>query len=472
MRKQMINNEELLRGGRFPSLLLKLSLPAVLVTMVIVLYNIADTLFIGQTGDPNKVAAVSLASPAFTVLTGLGVLLGQGGCTAASLALGRGDYGRIRRISAFCLWAALAIGLAFAAGALVFLEPLCALLGADGQTMGFTKDYMRLCALGAPAIIFSNVAPSLIRADGSVRVGLAGNFLGTAVNIALDPLLILGLDWGVSGAALATVLGNVAASLCYLRFLRGGKSVYSLSLRDVSLSVARPVVSLGLPMACSTILMSVSSAVANNRMMMYGPTSLAAQSVAGKVGMLISMVIIGIGVGMQPAISFNYSAENKARLREIVRKTAAAAVIAGAALSGLCLAFSDSVLAAFLNNEEVLRVGKCCLYAAAAAGPFYGVYQVATTYLQATGKTGRALAAALLEKGLIFLPALFLMQAAFGMNGLIFAGAVTTLLSTVAALILCRKAVKGVKTHEQGEKRAIQGDRPAHSGLCAERTAA
>lgn len=472
MRKQMIDNEDLLRSGRFPSLLLRLSVPAILVTMVIVLYNIADMLFIGQTGDPNKVAAVSLASPAFTVLTGLGVLLGQGGCTAASLALGRGDYGRIRRISAFCLWTAVGIGLASAAGALLFLEPLCALLGADGQTMGFTMDYLRLCALGAPAIMFSNVAPSLIRADGSIKDGMIGNFIGTAVNLVLDPLLILALDWGVSGAALATVLGNAVAALYYLRFLCGRKDIYSLSVRDFSRGVARPVVSLGLPMACSTILMSVSSAVANNRMMMYGPTPLAAQSVAGKVGMLISMVIIGIGTGMQPAISFNYSAGNKARLRDIVMKTAAAAVLAGAALSALCLAFCDRMLAAFLNDEEVLRVGRCCLYAAAAAGPFFGVYHVATTYLQATGKTSRALVAALLEKGLIFLPALFLMQAAFGMNGLIFTGAVTTLLSTGAALILCRTAMKEEKEREQGEKRAIQGDRPAHSGLCAERTAA
>ena len=463
------SNEDMLRTGGFGSLLLKLCLPAVLVTLVMVLYHMADIYFISQTGDPNKVAAVSLASPVFNALTGLGVLLGHGGCTAASLALGRGDRDRVRKISAFCLWGSLAMGAAGAAASLALLRPLCGLLGADADTMALTMDYLRVCLLGAPAILFANVAPALIRADGSSGAAMAGNFIGTGVNLALDPVLILLLNQGVSGAALATVLGNMAAALFYVRFLRSHRETYSASLRDFAPrgEIVGRVLSLGLPMSCSTLLMCVSSAVANGRMLVYGATALAAQSVAGKIGMIVSMVVMGICIGMQPAISFNYGAGDRRRLRAIVWKTGVTVVGVGAALSGLCLLFSGRLLAAFMRDEAVLRVGKCCLYSAALSGPVFGIYQMCATYLQATGQSGRAIAAALLEKGLIYLPALLLMEAAFGMNGIIFSGAVTTLLSTVAAALLCRKAVKEGKGHEQGEKRAISGNRPAHTGVCA-----
>ena len=466
---QKTGSEDMLRKGSFGSLLLKMCLPAILVTLVMVLYNLADIYFVSQTGDPNKVAAVSLASPVFSVLSGLGVLLGHGGCTAASLALGRGDRGRVRKISAFCVWSALAVGGAASAGALAFLEPLCRLLGADAETLAFTKDYLRVCLMGAPVIMFANVVPALIRADGSSAAAMAGNFIGTGVNLALDPLLILLLNQGVTGAALATVLGNAAATLFYIRFLRAHRETYSASPKDIALrgEILGPVLSLGLPMSCSTLLMSVSNAIANGRMMAYGATALAAQSVAGKIGMVVSMVIMGICIGMQPAISFNYGAGDRRRLRTIVGKTAVTVMAAGAALSALCLIFNGQLLAAFMKDEAVLRIGKYCLYSAAFSGPVFGIYQMCATYLQATGQSGRAVIAALLEKGLIYLPTLFILEAVFGMNGVIFSGAVTTLISTVAAALLCRAAVKKEKEHEQGEKRAISGNRSAHTDLCA-----
>ena len=469
MQNKRMSSEELLRSGGFGLLLAKLSAPAVLVTLVMVLYNLADVFFISRTGDPNKVAAVSLASPMFSVLTGIGLLLGQGGCTAASLALGQGRRDRIRQISAFCVWSALALGLVAAAGALLFLAPLCRLLGADADTLPLAMDYLRVCSMGAPVLMLTNVIPSLIRADGSSVASMIGNFIGTAVNIALDPLLILGLNRGVSGAALATVAGNVAALGYYLSVLHSKRGLYSFSPRDISLrrELVCPMLGLGLPMSCSTLLMSVSHAVANGRMMTYGATVLAAQSVAGKIGMVVSMVVIGLCIGMQPAISFNYGAGNRARLREIVWKTAVTAVTVGAALSGFCLLFSSRILAAFLNDGDVLRIGKYCLYSAAVAGPFSGVYQICATYLQATGKSGRAVVAALLEKGLVFLPALFLMEAAFQMNGIIFCGSVTTLFSAIAAMALCLDALKKENSHEQREKRAIQGNRPAHQAIRA-----
>ena len=449
--KNANTNEEMLRSGSFWTLARKLCLPAILIMLVMVLYHMADVFFIGQTGDANKVAAVTLASPMFSILSGLGVLLGNGGCTAISLALGKGEYGRIKKISAFAVWGAIVIGAVFAVIVLPLMTPICNLLGANAETRDFTAEYLRIIAIGAPVIMLANVVPALIRADGSTTDSMIGNMLGTVLNIALDPLLISALGMGVSGAAIATVAANVASLCYYVYFLRTKGKIYSVSPKDISFekSVVWTVISLGLPMSCATVLGSVSSTIVNNLMMQYGSIAVAGQSVAGRIGQMISMTVMGVCMGMQPAISFNYSAKNHRRLTEILAKTTGLAVAAGTVLSALCFIFRDPLLNAFLDDPNVLKIGRVCLLAAIVIGPFLGFYQICTTYLQASGKSKQAVIVSLLEKGIIYIPVLFLMSWLFHMYGIIFAATVTTVLSAVAALIFCykdyRKELKDVK---------------------------
>ena len=209
------------------------------------------------------------------------------------------------------------------------------------------------------------------------------------------------------------------------------------------------MISLGLPMSCATVLGSVSSTVANNLMMQYGSIAVAGQSVASRIGQMISMTVMGICMGMQPAISFNYSAKNHKRLTEILAKTTGLAVIAGTVLSALCLIFRDQLLNAFLDDPNVLGIGRVCLLASIVIGPFFGFYQICTTYLQASGKSKEAVIVSLLEKGIIYIPMLFLMSWLFNMYGIVFSATVTTVLSAMAALIFCykdyRKELKDIK---------------------------
>ncbi|MGN1021840.1 MAG: MATE family efflux transporter [Aristaeellaceae bacterium] len=453
-----MSNEEMLRSGSFSHLAMKLCLPAILIMLVTVLYHMADVLFVGRMGDANKVAAVSLASPLFTILSGFGVLLGNGGCTAISLALGQADYGRVKKISAFCFWTAMAIGIVFMAGVLAFMQPLCRILGANADTLQFTMDYLAIIALGAPVIMLTNVLPSLIRADGSTLNSMIGNLTGTVLNIVLDPLLILTLQLGVRGAALATVAANAVALVYYLYFMVKKSQVYSVNPRHYSLdgSVALRTIMLGLPMCCSTILMSVSSTVANNLMMTFGTVAVSAQKVASTIGMLVSMVVMGICMGMQPAVSFNYSAGNRKRLIDILQRITAMAVLGGAALAIVSILFRDQLLGLFLKgaDDSFLAIGRVCLLASVVTGPLLGFYQISTMYLQATGKSKKAILVSLLEKGLVYIPAMLLMKLVFGLYGVVFAATVTTVISAIVALYYCyhdfRKELKqqGGLTHE------------------------
>lgn len=432
----MNKNESLLREGSFGRLLLNLSVPSIIIMLVMVLYNMADVFFIGKLNDPRMIAAVGLAAPVFSILSGFGTLFGSGGCTVISLALGKGDHERVRKVSAICFYGSIFFGVLFAAVVLTFLEPVCRFIGADGSTIQYTMDYLRIITMFAPVSIFANVFMNLIRADGAAKQSMAANITGTLLNIFLDPLFILVFHWGVAGAAAATVLGNCASAAFLAWYIRKNNALFSVRPVDArsGRNVLVPVISLGLPMAFSTILMSLSHMISNNLLMGYDAVALAAQGIAGKVGMLISMTAMGLCMGMQPAISYNYSAENRARMEEIIRKTGITVVSIALVLSAFCLIFREPLLAAFIDDAAVISIGRIALLASVLAGPFYGVYQLCTTYLQATGRAGHAALASLMSKGIIYIPVLFLLNAVFGMYGILFTSTVTDTLSLLAAV--------------------------------------
>jgi len=440
-------NETLLREGSFPQLLLNLSLPAIVIMVVMVVYNMADVFFIGKLKDPYMIAAVGLAAPVFSILSGIGTLFGSGGCTVISLALGAGDRERARRVSALCFYGSILFGVVFAAAVLLFLKPVSCLIGADETTIHYTMEYLRVIALFAPVSIFSNVFMNLIRADGAAKVSMAANVSGTVTNIVLDPLFILVFRWGVTGAAVATVLGNCVSAAVLAWHIRRSDGLYSIAPADAKprKDVLFPVVSLGLPMAFSTILMSLSHMLSNNLLMGYDPIALAAQGIAGKVGMLISMTAMGACMGMQPAISYSYASGDRARMREIVKKLGILTVSAALALSVLCFIFREPVLAMFIDDAAVIGIGTVALMASVIVGPFFSVYQICTTYLQATGRAGFATLASLLSKGIIYIPVLFLMNAVWGMYGILFTSTVTDILSLMAAVGLVALAIRSEK---------------------------
>lgn len=429
-------NQEMLETGSFPKLLLNLCLPAVIIMLVMIVYNMADTFFIGQTGDPNQIAAVSLCAPIFSILSGLGTLFGNGGCTSISLALGKKETETIKKFTSVCCYASLFIGVLFLAAVFLAAKPISLALGANTDTLDFTLSYLRIIALGAPAVLFSNVFACIVRADGAAKESMFGNVLGTLTNILLDALFILVFRWGVAGAALATVLGNVASSLYFLSYIVKKQRSFSLHPKYFTLDrkIVVSVVTLGMPMAFGTLLMSFSSMIANRMMVSYGSVPLAAQSVAGKLGMLITMLAMGICMGMQPALSYACGRGDKKRLNSLLKKTGIFNFFVGSLLTVICFLFRNQVIAIFIDDAEVIAYGQIFVYATLATGPIYGFYQLCQTYLQSTGKASYATLTALLDKGIFYLPILLIMRSVLGMYGIAFASAVTLVFSLAAGI--------------------------------------
>ena len=434
-----MKNEKLMREGSVAELLLKMSLPVILVMMVTVLYNLADVFFIGRFGDRFQLAAISLAGPVFSAVSAFNTLIGFGSCTACSIALGEGREELMKKYSAFALYASLGLGLLLGAMILGGMPFLLSLLGTDGETAPYTAEYLRLLALGAPCMIAGGALGNTVRADGDVKDAMIASMSGTLLNIALDPLFIAVFRWGCAGAALATVIGNLVSLLLLLRAV-SRKIAFSLSVKDFSLrrEISLRVLGLGLPMAASTLLMSFSSAISNRLTVSYGNVAVAARSVAGKSAMLIPMIVMGLCMGVQPAISYVYGCRDRARLRKIVFGVGAVCVGAAALMSAVFFLFREQFVAAFSADEEIIALGKTMMLGTLLAVPMEGVYHMCSTYLQATGKVSFATLTSLMQKGLVFLPVLLLMERLFGLDGIIFSNAVTTLISTGIALLLCR----------------------------------
>ena len=433
-----MKNEKLMREGSVGQLLVRMSLPVILIMMVTVLYNMADVFFIGRTGDRFQLAAISLAGPVFSAISAFNTLIGFGGCTACAIALGEERSDLVKKYSAFVLYAALGLSLVLMALILGGMNLLLALLGTDAETAGYTAEYLRVLALGTPFLLTSGALGNTVRADGDVKGAMLASLTGTLLNVALDPLFISVFRWGCRGAALATVIGNAVSTVLLLRICVK-KEAFSLSIRDFSLQreISLRVLGLGFPMAASTLLMSFSSAFSNRLTVSYGNVAVAARSVAGKSAMLIPMIVMGICMGVQPAISYVFGRRDTERLRKIVLGVGAVSVGVAALMSAAFFLFRRAFVAAFSPDAEIIALGTHMMLGTLLAVPVEAVYQMCSTYLQATGKVGYATLTSLMQKGLVFVPVLFLMERAFALDGIVFSNAVTTVISTAIALLLC-----------------------------------
>ncbi|MBR1571293.1 MAG: MATE family efflux transporter [Lachnospiraceae bacterium] len=436
-----MKNDSVLEKGSFWELMVKLSIPTIVVILIMIVYNVADTYFIGQTGDPNKISAISLGMPLFTILSGIGTLFGTGGTTSVSIALGEGNKDKIRNVTGFCLAGGLCIGLIFFAIVFVFSDTIAILLGADSQTLTDTITYIKIFSFSAPLVLLSQCFGSIIRADGDGATPMMATLSGTFLNIILDALFILVFHWDVFGAAFATVLGNVLTSVILVALILTKKRAFlpSINRQAFTTGIMIPVITLGLPMTVSTILSSVSGIIANRMMMSYGSTYLAAQSVAGKVNMVITMLIMAICMGMQPAISYNFGAKNYTRMKYIIKSTGVFTIGVGLVLTILVFIFKNRLVAAFINDADVIAIGQIFVLAGVVIGPVFGIYQLCQSSLQATGKASYAIFTSLLDKGIIYLPMLVILNKFFGAYGVAFTHAATMFFTIIVTVLLTLK---------------------------------
>lgn len=419
----------------------KMAIPSVISSLVTVVYNMADTFFVGQTGDALQVAAVSLTNPIFILFMAFANMFGMGGSAAASMALGQKNEKRVRQVSAFVTYASLIVGVLFAVILLVFTGPILSLFGADAQTYEYARGYTVYVAVGAPFIIWSAAASFVVRAEGASREAMIGNMIGTIANIVLDPIFISGFGMRAAGAAIATTIGNLMASAYYLWYFLRRSKVMSLRPKDFTCreGILKGVCSTGLPTAIFSALMSVSTIVLNQILVAYGNDSVAAIGIVFKANMFITFLQMGLANGIQPLLGYSYGAGSMKRFQEVERFTKKCCVIVGVAATVLFFVAREPIIRLFISDNDVVRYGVEMLVAYMVSGPFIGILFVNMNCMQSVEHALPATILSVMRQGVLLIPLLYLLEAVAGLDGVIYGQAITDYIAVILSAVIWSK---------------------------------
>lgn len=432
------DSTELFRNMPVPKAVMKNALPAMAAMLMVLIYNLADTFFIGQTHDDLQVAAVSLATPVFLIFMAVGTVFGIGGTSVISRAMGQGRQDHAKKVCSFCMWGCVAVGAAMSAFFLLFMDEILGWIGATPDTWDYAKTYLTIVSCCGPFVLIGNCYSNVIRAEGQSGKAMMGQLIGNLLNVVLDPLLILVFGWDIAGAAVATVIGNVVGAGYYILYFLRGSSTLSIRLKDFALGggVCSGVLAIGIPASLGSLLMSVSQIIVNALMTDYGDMALAGIGVAMKVSMMTGMVCIGFGQGIQPLLGYCVGAKLWERFKKVMKFSLVFSLALSVVMTGVCYLFTNGIVSAFLTDPAAFDYAVQFSRILLTTSFLFGAFYVLSNALQAMGAATAALIVNLSRQGIIYIPALFILKAALGAAGLAWAQPVADLLSTALVAIL------------------------------------
>lgn len=411
--------EDLFENMPLSSALFRLALPAVIGQIIMVLYNMADTFFIGLTNDNVKLTAITICMPAFMILTAIANLFGVGGTSVISRALGKKNYGRAADTSAFSFWFCIITSVIYSLLVFLFLSPLVdALGGTDLNVHREARVYLTYTVVIAGVASSMNALMAhLVRSEGRSLHASLGIALGGVINIALDPLLmflILPRGNEVLGAAIATGISNIIAFLYYiiLLYVWKKKNITMLSIRlkksSFQNNIPRCVLGAGLPACIMTLAENISYAILDKLISLYGLEVQAGIGVAKKVNMLVHSTVRGITQGALPLLGYTYSTGNRKKTKRAVLTTVSYAGITAIILTFILFVFAHSFVGLFIGEDNrALSFGIKFLRILSLGAPFSAIAYTFISFFQAVGHGGLSFSLALLRKGILDIPLMF-----------------------------------------------------------------
>ncbi len=407
---------------KISKLLVTFSVPAVVGMVVNALYNIVDRIFVGQGVDSLGIAGITIGFPIMLVTMAFSMLIGVGATSLISIRLGEQKKEEAELVAGNAVVLLLLISVLISVLGLVFLQPLLKFLGASQQVLPYAVDYMRIILFGTIIMGISMGINNFIRAEGNPKIAMYTMLIGAIINIILDPVFIFGLDMGIRGAAIATVIAQSVSALWVLYYYWGGKSLIKIRMANLRLQVevVNMIMAIGLPMFALQFTNSLQQLILNRSLSVYGgDTAIAAIGIIFSVSTLVVMPIIGINQGAQPIIGYNYGARQLGRVRETV-KAALLTVTAILLIGFLATRFFPGEIIAMFNrtDSELLKIGTHGLTVFMLLVPLIGLQVVGSGYFQAVGKARQALILSLSRQVLLFIPALLILPLFWGLDGI------------------------------------------------------
>ena len=420
----------LLKQEKPAKAVLKLGLPLIAGMMIMALYNLTDTWFIGRMHDDYQLAAVNLAYPVMMIMIAVSNMVGTGAASLIARSLGASDSEKACHTLTTGIVLTVINSAVVAGTGFLFLEAIVNGLGAEQNTSGYTEQYVSILLVGSIGLMGNYTFGQLLRSEGSVNYSLLGMIAGTVANIVLDPLFIFGLGLQIRGAAIATVIGNGIGAVMSLQFYVRRKTLLRPAFRYIkpTAEIIREIFWVGVPATLETLLTSAAYIVNNNLAVTYGALTVAAMGVSQKILSLGSYIYQGFSAGTQPLMGFNYGAKNYRRMLQVLR--AGILIVSGTELCLMAVyALAAPVLIGmFTQSEEVIRTGSTVLRTMMWILPFVGAVSMSRISFQAMGKPQYAFGITVVRQLLLYIPLLLIFNSIFGFRGLIWAQPLTELI--------------------------------------------
>lgn len=432
-------------------LLARFAIPSIIAMLVSALYNIVDQFFIGRSVGILGNAATNVAFPLTITCTAVSLMCGIGGAANFNLSMGRNDHDEAEKYAGNAIFMLFFIGAALCIIVRLFLSPLMVLFGATPDVLDYSLTYTGITSLGFPFLILATGGSNLIRADGSPRFSMVCTLTGAVINTLLDPLFIFTFQMGMAGAALATIIGQVASGLMVIGYLTRFKTVHLTlnSLRPL-LSHCNSIISLGMAPFVNQMSMMVVQIAMNNTLRHYGALShygseipLACAGIITKVNMIFFSLVIGLSQGLQPIVSFNYGARRYKRVREAYLK---AAVIATAisALSFLCFQiFPRQIISIFgSGSEEYYHFAEKYFRIFLFFTFLNGLQPITANFFTSIGKAAKGIFISLTRQIIFLLPLLIVLPLFMGIEGVMYSAPVADLMAALLAAAFIIRELK------------------------------
>ena len=448
-------NKAIFESMPVPEAVRTMALPTIISQLIVLVYNMADTFYLGRTNNPFMVAGVSLILPVFNICLSLAGLAGIGGGALISRLLGAGDAKEAEKVSAFSISLAVVTTAVFSVGMLLFMNPILRLLGASGNTLTYAAQYsFCVIVLGGIPTVLSNVMANLLRSVGESGKAGFGIAMGGVLNIILDPLFMFVLfprGYEVLGVGVATLISNCCAcaffTVTILREQADTVLRFRLSNGLPRTENVRSVFTVGIPSSIATLLFDIDYIVIDKLMSGYGDIALAAVGIVLKVERLPLNVGIGICQGMMPLVAYNYSSGDRKRMFRIIRFSLITGLIVGALSVAMYEVFAGGIIRLFIADPETVRLGTDFLRIRCLATPlmFMSFFTVYT--FQGFGRGERSLFLGIMRWAVFNIPMLFILNYFIGMYGIVWsqvtADILTVALSAFVYFSFRRKLVDG-----------------------------
>lgn len=445
-------------------LLKKFAVPSVIAMLVNSIYNIVDQIFIGQGVGYLGNAATTVALPITTIALAVAMLIGAGGNAFAAIKLGEQKKDVAERTLGTVFFTMIIIGILMAVFGLIFLVPMLNLFGATENNLQYAIDYASIILIGIPFVLCGVGGSNFARTDGSPKIAMVSMVVGAVMNTILDPIFIFVFHWGVKGAAVATIMGQIATAIIIMRyFVKSGNMRFKKEYLRFDFPLLKASIALGVS-SCITQVSSVFlQIVLNNSLVKYGnmtdvggDIALSAMGIVMKVSMILIAINIGIGTGAQPILGYNKGAGNYSRIQKTYILAAVVSTIVSVAGWVACVAFPQYIIAIFGNeNAQFTSFAVMCLRIYMFGIFTSGFQMVTTSYFQATGQALKASVLSMLRQLIVLIPLILVLPLFMGLNGIIYSGPIADFVSAAIILVFAVIEIKKLNIKVAEEKGSL-----------------